>query len=314
MDIIISVVICTYNRSNLLRDVLHTLTQQTLDNQLYQIIVIDNNSSDDTKAVAEEFCRQNPNFHYCYEPRQGLSYARNRGWQEAIGDYVAYTDDDCRIPARWLETAKQIIRDTAPAVFGGPYYAFYNSPKPKWYKDEYGSYEPSKEAHLIKGREYLVGGNIFIRRDIIKESGGFLTDLGMTGNKIAYGEEVELVNRIRQKNPANKAYYDPELYVYHLVRPEKMNLFWGFRSHFIGNIYYYRVLELNRPTPLALPDLLITGAKLAVKIFLALTYKLVLRDKVKYPYLHNYFYENLSGYIGASGMLFEQFRSLIKRA
>jgi len=90
----ISVIVCTYNRAELLRELLPTLCEQTVAFTQYEVIVIDNGSTDHTKTVAAVFAARYPQVRYCYEPRQGLSHARNRGWQEAKGDYVAYIDDD----------------------------------------------------------------------------------------------------------------------------------------------------------------------------------------------------------------------------
>ncbi|MGD8380729.1 MAG: glycosyltransferase, partial [Syntrophobacterales bacterium] len=92
----ISVIVCTYNRAELLGGTLRTLCHQTLDTSEYEVIVVDNNSTDNTREVVDEFCRRSSNVRYCFEPQQGLSHARNQGLQEAKGKYVAYIDDDAR--------------------------------------------------------------------------------------------------------------------------------------------------------------------------------------------------------------------------
>ena len=107
--IVISVVVCTQNRADLLVDLLPTLCEQNLSTAFYEIIVVDNDSTDRTRLVVEDFCRNYDNVRYCMELQHGLSYARNRGWREAKGEYICYVDDDCKIPTHYLSTAKEII-------------------------------------------------------------------------------------------------------------------------------------------------------------------------------------------------------------
>ena len=147
---------------------------------------MDNNSTDSTRSVAESFIHRYPNIRYCFEPKQGLSHARNRGWQEAQGKYVAYSDDDCKVPEQWLEVAQDVIENVSPAVFGGSYFAIYNTPKPRWFKDSYGSNDFGNEARTLDENEYLTGGNIFFRRSLLDYVGGFDPNFGMSGPKIAY--------------------------------------------------------------------------------------------------------------------------------
>ena len=126
---LITVIICTYNRCDLLKSVMETLIDQKLPPDYYELIIVDNNSNDSTKEFVQKFTVQNSkyNIRYILEPNQGLSHARNRGWKEAKGEYVAYTDDDCKIPPEWLTVAKNTIEKYSPDVFGGPYFAFYLS-------------------------------------------------------------------------------------------------------------------------------------------------------------------------------------------
>ena len=79
----ISAIVCTYNRSELLGDALRTLCHQSLDASEYEVVIVDNNSTDNTPEIVEEFCRRFPNVRSCFEPQLGLSQARNRGWQAA---------------------------------------------------------------------------------------------------------------------------------------------------------------------------------------------------------------------------------------
>jgi glycosyltransferase involved in cell wall biosynthesis len=306
---VITVVICTYNRAELLATALQTLCQQMFEPSHYEVIVVDNNSRDKTWLVSQEFCQRQPNIRYCLELRQGLSYARNRGWREAKGEYVAYIDDECKVPAQWLAVAKQIIDRLAPAVFGGPFFGYYRTAKPPWWKEDYGGFEYSDVARALTPSEHISGGNLVIQRTVLDKLGGFSPELGMSGQKLGYGEETELQNRLRATMPDQLIYYDPNLYLYHLVRPEKMNLRWILYSQFIGGRYSYNVFHNNNPrlAKLSPLKLLLRTGQTVVECLLDLVVGVLRRDRQEYPYLQNYFYENTVEYAHNLGMIYEQY-------
>jgi len=310
LDLAISVVICTQNRADLLANVMQTLSAQTLPTACFEIIVVDNDSKDHTRLIAEDFCRQYSNVRYCVEARRGLSYARNRGWMEAKGRYVAYIDDDCRVPNKWLNVAHDIIHQIGPAAFGGPYYPFYNSPKPYWWEDRYGSFEQSQESRLLRPREYLRGGNIFFRRSVLEYMSGFETSLGMSGKKLGYGEETALQRAIRATMPDELIYYDTKLYVDHLVRPEKMTLRWALKSWFVNGRSSYRVYCDDNPQAAKQSQFnLLIQAVFTIKRFLGdLLGGILRRDRERYPYMQNYFYENTINYVAKLGLIYEEYR------
>jgi glycosyltransferase involved in cell wall biosynthesis len=121
----ISVVICTYNRADLLKIAIDSLLKQSLDAAEFEILIIDNNSKDTTQRVGSAYAKNHKNVTYFLEEKVGLSHARNRGYLEAKGNYVAYADDDCNLPIDWLLNAKNVILDNDFAVLGGPVYPFY---------------------------------------------------------------------------------------------------------------------------------------------------------------------------------------------
>ena len=305
----ISVVICTYNRANLLDDGLRTLCDQTLATPHYEVIVVDNNSQDNTRAVTEDFCRHYPNIRYFFETQQGLSYARNRGWREAKAAYVAYIDDECKVPSQWLSIANQIIDRLSPAVFGGPYYGYHKSSPPRWWKESYEAFEPYDTARALSEGEYIRGGNIFIRRRLLELMGGFEVALGMSGNKLGYGEESHFQRRLRATMPDELIYYDPKLYILHLVRPEKMTWRYILFSRFSSGRHIYTVFWDNTPQDDKLPHLRLWAQ--AVLIFLRFSAGLftgvVRRDRKRYPYLQNYLYENTFEHVQTLGLIYERY-------
>ena len=102
MPLRLSIVICTYNRADLARQAIASVLAQDFPSSEYELLVVDNRSTDHTGAMAQEFCASNPNVRYLIEKEIGLSHARNCGWQAARGEYVAYIDDDCKVPPSWL--------------------------------------------------------------------------------------------------------------------------------------------------------------------------------------------------------------------
>ena len=94
----ISIVIPSYNRSDLLKKILDAVTEQTLSEEQFEVIVVDNNSSDDTKQVVQSYNEKIKGLKYVLETKQGACHARNRGIQEATGEYTAFLDDDCLPP------------------------------------------------------------------------------------------------------------------------------------------------------------------------------------------------------------------------
>jgi glycosyltransferase involved in cell wall biosynthesis len=305
----ISVVVCTYNRAELLAIGLQTLCEQTLAITDYEVIVVDNNSKDNTRKVAEDFSRRFPNIRYFFEKQQGLSHARNRGWREARGDYIAYIDDECKAPTQWLATAKRIIDRLSPAVFGGPYYGYHNTLPPRWWKESYEAFEPCDTARALSPGEYIRGGNIFVQHSLLESMGGFEVSLGMSGSKLSYGEESHFQRRLRASMPEEMIYYDPELVIYHLVRPEKMTWRYIFSSRFSSGRHIYTVFWDNTPQSAGLPHLklLTHGALVFLRFFGDLSIGVLRRDRKRFPYPQNYLYENTFEHVQTLGWIYERY-------
>lgn len=302
MSLFFSVIICTYNRADLLAGALQSLCSQGFDPSRYEIIVVDNNSADETRKVTEEFALCQPNIRYCLETQQGLSYARNRGWREARGGYVGYLDDDGLAGDTWLLAAEDIIARIRPGAFGGPYFAFYNSPKPRWYKDEYGSSVQGNQPHLLQSQEYLSGGNLFIRRDLLDVIGGFNPQLGMTGGAMGYGEETEWLIRLRAEQPDEILYYDPRVWIRHLVRTNKMTRQWILRRHFTDGRYFQRVWPYQH----SVIGWIVRIIYFSLAVPLDICYGALARDRRRYPFLENYIYEHTRKFLQRLGVLYEQ--------
>jgi glucosyl-dolichyl phosphate glucuronosyltransferase len=307
-DITFSVVVCSYNHADLLRRALAALGRQTFDPSRYEIIVVDNNSRDATRAVTEEFAARDPRIRYCFEPTQGLSHARNCGLKEARGLYVAYLDDDCRPPADWLRVASDIVDRVSPMAMGGPYHADFGGVKPAWASESFHSYIPFADARVLKPEEYwaLVGGNVFFRRSVFGVVGGFDPRFGHVGETLAYGDETDVLEKISNHSPG-ALYYDPRLYVNHLVRPDKLTLSYTLRASFGAG----RSSVRRGRTPSARPPgrLLLSAAAAMVRLTADVLVHVAVRDRRKYPHFRSYFDQNTLTYVRQLGSVYEQSRS-----
>lgn len=244
---LISVVVCTYNRSGLLLGCLRSLSEQSVEPSLYEVLVIDNGSTDQTYTLAEEFIGRYPNFSIVREKNQGLSHARNSGWREASGEYVAYIDDDAVAPADWVFQIKSFIgRKPHVAAFGGPYDAFSLVSVPDWFPPDYGVLNHGEdERPIVFGKEWITGTNMIFKRNLFVELCGFDVGLGMSGDKISYGEEARFLTELHKNNIP--IYYVPNVKVRHLVADYKMKLIWLLSSSYKVGRCFERTFGLNRP-------------------------------------------------------------------
>src|SRR3989338_6054944 len=134
---LLSVIIATHNRSSYLENCLSSIQNKKLPLKVYEIIVVDNNSTDNTKKIVYKFMNKNENIRYVFEKITGLSSARNKGFENAKGEYLIYLDDDCKVPPEYLPNVFKVIIRFHPDILGGPVYPFYLSSKPSWFKDEF---------------------------------------------------------------------------------------------------------------------------------------------------------------------------------
>jgi len=286
-----SIIICTYNRVQHLRRALESVFAQDFDDRNYEIIVVDGSSNDGTREFVLGCMAEHGNLRYVNEEKPGLSYARNLGCRTAMGEYAVYMDDDCKAPGDWLSRAAGIVARFSPDAFGGPFYAFYNGEKPAWWQDAYGSRTALQEARMLKDGEYLFGGNLFMRRSVLGAFGGFSPAFGPVGRELGVGDETELLGRLRAGGQPASIYYDPDLFVFHLVHPGRMTLRWAFYFNFRAGKYYraYReaVPEKTRGRRLRLVLKIVRESLIMV----VRAGGVIFRDRGRYPFWQNYFYE-----------------------
>lgn len=237
---LISVVVCTHNRGEILRECLHSLTYkcQTVDASVYQVIIIDNNSTDNTPSISQEFTDTYAEFSYYCEPKTGLSYARNRGYQEANTPWVGYIDDDAKAHGNYIERALWIMNNYDFDAFGGQYLPWYKYGKPLWIPEHFGTNGRLLDTIGVLPEGNISGGISFFKRHTLQEMGGFSTKLGMSGKKMSYGEETLLLVKMRRAGYVIG--FDPDLNIDHLVNTYKLSPWWIIKSSYKRGLYYWQ--------------------------------------------------------------------------
>jgi len=284
-DQLFSVIVCTYNRAELLPECLLSLATQTFNPAQYEVVIVNNNSNDSTVKVAEEFVARFSNFRLVTESEQGLSHARNMGIREAVGEYLAFIDDDARAPDNWLETAARIVASHSPDIFGGPATPIFGCETPAWYRESYGIRGDMGETGWLK-EGFIVGTNIFFRKELLEEYGGFDPELGMKGDSVGYHEETAIVYRAFAEG--KKVYYSSELAVKDRIPDYKLSL--AYYMYFVYKVGYDGVKLWESEADLM--DLQQLGTKIN-DTFNNLDYALRKRDVGKYPYPENFVVETL---------------------
>jgi glycosyltransferase involved in cell wall biosynthesis len=167
----VTVIVCTYNRRRELEGLVQTILPQ-LPVVAYplEILIVDNNSSDGTAEYAKALADQHPSVRYLFEPKQGLSHARNAGAAAARHGFLMYLDDDALLPAHYLPTLGPRLAQHDPDFFGGPLYPLYLDPKPDWFPE---SLEIRKKAAQsgFHNSIVLTGANYGVRKSVLDRVG-----------------------------------------------------------------------------------------------------------------------------------------------
>jgi glycosyltransferase involved in cell wall biosynthesis len=230
MSIRITAVICTHNRAPFLRKAIRSLVTQTLDPAAYEILIVDNASTDDTRSVIEGERSQQPRIRCLREPTVGVSRARNAGWRGAESHFVAYLDDDAIAEPHWLERMLEFLETTTPqpGAVGGRIEPIWERPRPAWLSDQMARaltvVDWADEAIILKPDQWIVASNIGFPRRVLEEIGGFRVDLGRQGPRLLSNEEN--LARIQIEARGYRCYYHPRIMVRHHMHASRINQTW----------------------------------------------------------------------------------------
>lgn len=248
----VSVVISTYNRAALLPAALQNvldLRGEVADT--LELIVVDNNSSDDTRKVIADIQARDPRVRYVFEPQQGSSYGRNAGIRAARAPIVAFTDDDVRTSPDWIEAIVRAFHEHPDAAaVGGRVLPMWSSPPPAWLTREHWAplalVDYGDRPFVVSADRpvCLVTANAAFRRDVFDAVGGFAPEFQLDSRGILGSvEDQEL--QLRVTRAGLPIVYDPRIIVHAEVQPSRLQRVYHRRWH-AGHGYFYALLRFEQ--------------------------------------------------------------------
>jgi glycosyltransferase involved in cell wall biosynthesis len=242
----ITVVICTFNRFDLLPDAIASIELQDFPADSYELIVVDN--SDDLEAQErfrnglEITCKH----RYLTEARPGLSRARNIGVNAASSEIVVFMDDDAKAAPDWLtHIAETFFQYERAGITGGPVRPIWTVPRPQWLNPWLEPYltilDRGATLRVLQSNEWLAGTNIAFRTQPLKQVGLFPENLGRVGQLLLSNEELIVSDRLRASG--YDVLYNPEIVVHHRVHAERVSQSWLRRR-----VFWQAISDLFIPT------------------------------------------------------------------
>ena len=292
----ITVIIPTFNRSENLSVALTSLVNQST--QDFEIIVVDN----DVKGSAATVVRRFLPFPIVLirEPRLGHSFAKNSGLRKAGGKFCLFLDDDAKVDPDFVANALSIIKNReSPVVFGGPVKPYFPDGKPAWFKSSYEQRSFGKQTKTLSENEFLPTSSTFIATSLLKQIHGFDTNFGIKGSVRRFGEDTDVLRRIRQQNPGLHIMYFPVLAVWHATPAEKTTLKYRFAHQY----------NLGASGSAVSGEVVLPGKTILKALYAVAAMKLgfikgwFFRNKNLYPYWQNYAYEKISPHMYWLGLL-----------
>ncbi len=225
----ISVIICTYNRDKYIYGVLQSIALNDYPKSKYEIVLVNNNSTDNTEAEVARFTSDYPDVQLrtFVETNQGLSYARNRGIKESEGNILIYVDDDATVNKEYLSGYAAFFEANPDiSAAGGPIIPDYEEgEEPDWMTYFIKRlltaylYFGDKERDF-PGGNYPGGGNAAYRKEVFEKVGLYNVELGRSGGNLGGGEEKDIFNKMIAAGMKFK--YIPQSILYHKIPKYKL--------------------------------------------------------------------------------------------
>jgi len=288
-----SVIIPTRNQSAKLKQCLFHLSELYFDSDLFEVLVVDNGSTDDTKQVADTFKNKVPNLRYFFSAIPGLHTGRNLGLEKARGDFLSYIDDDSFVTKGWLKGIERAFEDPNVALVGGPCLPKYENNPPQWIISLWSDCEFGKtlgylslldfgDKFISVPPEYVFGCNFNIRKDVLLEFRGFPPDyFPRKLRKYSGRGESAVARKISSSNL--EAIYSPEVKIFHLVPNNRLTAEYFYHRAYIAGIessyeklrdQHYNIIINNENSPQKRASYFVQFAKRTIRFIIRLLKKL----------------------------------------
>lgn len=284
----LSIIICSYNRASYISDALTSLYGQSSGLDDFEVIIVDNNSTDNTKEVYAQWRHTNTNgqFTFISEMQQGASFARNTGAAIAKGEWVCFMDDDAVATTDYVKNIIKHIQDQPFIVgFGGRIIPKYIPAEPKWMSyyvsSLVGNFDYASTACAFENGKYPLESNMIVKKSVYDQIGGFNVNLpGVVGTLRIGGEGKELFYKIIALG--HTIYYDPSICVHHVVEVKKLTSEYMYRvASGIGRGEKTRTLNIsNGAYSMKILEYLL---KLGAGIILGIKYAIQLTPSKTWP-------------------------------
>lgn len=229
----LTIAICTHNRASLAIECLTTVLEQAASRPI-EVLIVDNSSTSSEASTLLAWCKANPSVAYVRETRLGLSCARNRAIECANSPWIAFLDDDTLLRPGWLQAVCTFIDASEPtlAAFGGPVFPKWPSPPAsngvhpqhlgRLWCEFLSLTDPTTLARGDTPR--VLGCNMVLRTNAVRELGGFSEDLGRTPTSLKGGEEIELLRRMTRKH--YRIDFETNAGVEHVIHRDRLTRDW----------------------------------------------------------------------------------------
>jgi glycosyltransferase involved in cell wall biosynthesis len=245
----VSVIVSTCNRADLLHEAVHSmLAQQAAITPAFELLVVDNNSTDGTRELVERFARLDRRVRYVFEPQQGSSYGRNAGIREARAPLIAFTDDDVRAEPDWLAAIVRAFREHPEIdVVGGRVLPVWPAAPPAWLTRDHWSplaltdYGDVPFTITSERPICLLTANLSFRRPVFDVVGAFAPRFQLVKHGIPGSvEDHELLLRVL--GTGRTVLYDPRISVHAAIQPNRLRRTYHRRWH-SGHGHFHALLR-----------------------------------------------------------------------
>ncbi len=237
---------CTYNRAPLLGGAMRSVLAQVASTPAFELLVVDNNSTDRTRELVEELAGPDARVRYIFEPRQGLSHARNAGIREARGAFIAFIDDDLLAPPDWVSAIIRAFREFPEAdIVGGRLLPLWPVEPPVWLTRDHWAplalADHGDEPIVVTAtRPVALVGAGGCRRELFEAVGTFATDFQRVRDSIGSLEDHDFMLRVLRTG--RKALYDPRISLKAAVQPSRLDRDYHRRWH-TGHGHFHALLR-----------------------------------------------------------------------